>query len=241
MYFAGAPSSSGVTVQSIDTTLYGSGLRQANISCTGGSKNITIQGGPALEPFTGSWRGNLYSRLSLQAGRAWLACPGAPLAVSTAYHSILCWSGMMVSYYQSYHWHWTWFQFACAQHILQSYAFYEQMYLQACHTSRTSNCQAAPWLFAERTWSLLTLPSEASNRLAMPQWFLLQAMSPLSIPPLSTATIHKVVSPNFLHLLIWASLSLCDLIAGLALISSLSMQVQVPLPALILEILWSPT
>ena len=53
---AGRPSTT-VTIASIDTTAVGSDLSAASISCTGGSKNITIQGGPALESYSGNWKG----------------------------------------------------------------------------------------------------------------------------------------------------------------------------------------
>lgn len=53
---AGRPSNT-VTIASIDTTSVGSNLQQANISCSGGPKNVTIQGGPSLEAFSRYWKG----------------------------------------------------------------------------------------------------------------------------------------------------------------------------------------
>jgi len=49
-----------VTTASIDTTSVGVGLKRGSVKCSGGSKNITIQGGPALEAFSGGWQGAAY-------------------------------------------------------------------------------------------------------------------------------------------------------------------------------------
>lgn len=58
---AGGPASSSktVTTASIDSSSSGVGLRQGSIKCSGGTRNITIQGGPALEEFSGGWQGEL--------------------------------------------------------------------------------------------------------------------------------------------------------------------------------------